>query len=137
MYTTTHMALEVAADRMLENDSVDNIDLVMKEITQIVLQDEEVLIDGTQLEDGSVDPQHLLVETDYRYYFHVYTSKEHFEKCGGVHPFVLRLKELMEPIYAEDTFGGITLNYKKGDPMILISKEEIYHMLEKSLKDSL
>ena len=43
---------------------------------------------------------------------------------------LLPLVRLLEPIYAEQSFGGLAINHKKGDPMVLISKEQIYDVLQ-------
>jgi hypothetical protein len=40
----------------------------------------------------------------------------------------------MDSIFQNDTFGGITLNYEKGKPVLLVSKEEIYDSLVEYLK---
>ena len=101
-----------------------------KEETASQITGEQILIDGTQMEDGSVDPAHLFVDMDGRYYFNVYTSMDTFRFCKGVNPFVLPLVKLLEPIYAEESFGGLAINHKKGDPMVLISKEQIYDVLQ-------
>lgn len=125
--------LEQLCEEMLVGENNDVAEKIINEAAQLIIDNNEVIIDGTVNEDGSVDPAHILVDLDNRYYFGVYTSVKKFQKCNGAHAYVLTLASLMQPIYEEDTFGGIALNMKKGDPMVLISKEEIYEALQKRI----
>ncbi|MGM9941739.1 MAG: hypothetical protein ACI32N_07125 [Bulleidia sp.] len=125
--------LEELCDALIETEKEEIADQISEEIADIIISGDDILIDGVQLEDGSIDPEHLLVDMDDRYYFHVFTSMQRFNRCQGKHPYVLPLASLMEPIYAEDSFGGLALNHKKGDPMVLISKEMIYECLRKRI----
>lgn len=121
--------LEKLCAQLIEDETEETADEITKVIADLIIEEEEILIDGVEMEDGSVDPAHLYVDMDERYYFHVFTSMEKFRFCRAAHPFVLTLHSLMEPIFAEDSFGGIAINHKKGDPMVLISKEQIYEEL--------
>lgn len=125
--------LEQLCDEMLSGENDEIAEKVIEEAAQLIVDDCEVIIDGMINEDGSVDPAHILVDIDNRYYFGVYTSVKKFQKCNGAHAYVLPLASLLQPIYQEDTFGGIALNMKKGDPMVLISKEEIYEALQERI----
>ena len=49
---------------------------MMNELLQAIIHDNEIIIYGEPLEDGSIDPGHMQVEMDDRFYFHVYTSKK-------------------------------------------------------------
>ena len=53
-----------------------------------------------------------------------------FRFCKAKNPYVLPITDLLQPIFAEETFGGLAINHKKGDPMVLISKEQIYEELQ-------
>ena len=129
------MNLEYYADEYLKEQSEENERKMMSEIVKTIIEDSEIIIDGEKMDDGSVDPCHIQVETDDRFYFHVYTSKKRFDSCNGKNAYVLTLKDLLQPIFQEDTFGGITLNYKKGEEVVLITKENIYHSMNLYLKD--
>ena len=122
--------LEALCTSLIQEEKEETASQITDEIADIVIAGEQILIDGTQMEDGSVDPAHLFVDMDGRYYFNVYTSMDTFRFCKGVNPFVLPLVKLLEPIYAEESFGGLAINHKKGDPMVLISKEQIYDVLQ-------
>lgn len=122
--------LEALCKALIEDEKEETAQQITDEIADLVIDGSDILIDGTQMEDGSVDPSHLFVDMDGRYYFNVFTSMESFRFCNGAHPFVLPLVRLLEPIYAEQSFGGLAINHKKGDPMVLISKEQIYDVLE-------
>lgn len=125
--------LEKLSEAMLNNENSETADQIVEEVAQLIVDNSEVVIDGVVLKDGSIDPSHILVDLDNRYYFSVFTSIKMFQKCNGAHAYVLPLVQLMQPIYEENTFGGIALNMKKGDPMVLISKEEIYDALTKRI----
>ena len=122
--------LEALCKALIEDENEETAQKITDEIADLVIGGDEILIDGTQMEDGSVDPSHLFVDMDGRYYFNVYTSLDCFRFCKAVNLFVLPLMKLLEPIYEEDSFGGLAINHKKGDPMVLISKEQIYEVLE-------
>lgn len=122
--------LEALCTSLIQEEKEETASQITDEIADIVIAGEQILIDGTQMEDGSVDPAHFFVDMDGRYYFNVYTSMDTFRFCKGVNPFVLPLVKLLEPIYAEESFGGLAINHKKGDPMVLISKEQIYDVLQ-------
>ena len=122
--------LEALCTSLIQEEKEETASQITDEIADIVIAGEQILIDGTQMEDGSVAPAHLFVDMDGRYYFNVYTSMDTFRFCKGVNPFVLPLVKLLEPIYAEESFGGLAINHKKGDPMVLISKEQIYDVLQ-------
>ncbi len=129
------MNLEYYADEYLKQQSEENEKKMMEEVIKAIIEDKQVLIEGDVLEDGSIDPSHMLVDTDNRYYFHVYTSKNRFDKCSNKKAYVLPLKDLVEPIFQEDTFGGITINYKKGEQVVLITKENIYYCMNQLLEN--
>lgn len=129
-----NLKLEYLTDRFLKDPGEASSNELMDEITHIIIEDGEVLIDGEKMSDGQVDPAHIEVETDHRFYFHVYTSKIAFDRCRGKNAYVIHLKNLLDPIFQNDTFGGITLNYTKGKETVLISKEEIYDSLQTYLK---
>ena len=125
--------LEKLSEEMVMQNQEEIAGRIVAEVAQLIVDNQEVVIDGVVLEDGSIDPAHILVDLDNRYYFSVYTSIRKFQKCSGAHAYVLSLAQLMQPIYEEDSFGGIALNMKKGEPMVLVSKEEIYQALQKRI----
>lgn len=125
--------LEGLCDALIETEQEEIADQITEQIADIIIANDDIIIDGVLMEDGSIDPEHLLVDMDDRYYFHVFTSMTRFQTCYGKHPYVLPLAALMEPIYAEDSFGGLAINHKKGDPMVLISKEMIYECLSRRI----
>lgn len=127
--------LEELCVKLIEKEETSVADEIVEEAVRIIVEEKNIMIDGEVMEDGSVDPTHLLVDLDNRYYFNVYTSAEKFRECDGAHAYVLPLAELMRPIYEEESFGGIAINHKKGDQMILISKEELYEGLQKRIAD--
>ncbi len=129
------MNLEFYADQYLKEANEKNEKKLMEEIVRLILADENIIIDGIKNEDGSVDPSYIQVDTDNRFYFHVYTSKKRFDESGGKQAFVLSLKSLFEPIFNDDSFGGISLNYKKGQEVVLISKENTYNYMALYLKN--
>lgn len=129
----TKLNLEYQADKFLKDPSETNESDLMAEITRVIIEDADIIIDGEVLEDGMIDPQHIEVEMDHRFYFHIYTSKLRFDACGAKKPYVLKLKDLLDPIFQEDTFGGITINYKKGDEVVIVSKENIYESMQNYL----
>ncbi len=129
------MKLEFYADQYLKDSNENNEKKLMEEIVKVILSDENIIIDGKKNEDGSVDPSCIQVDTDQRFYFHVYTSKNRFDACNGKQAYVLTLKALFEPIFNDDSFGGITLNYKKGQEVVLISKENTYNYMTLYLKN--
>ena len=92
--------LEALCTSLIQEEKEETASQITDEIADIVIAGEQILIDGTQMEDGSVDPAHLFVDMDGRYYFNVYTSMDTFRFCKGVNPFVLPLVKLLEPIYA-------------------------------------
>ena len=129
--------LEYYADAFLKNQDAETEEKMMHEIICCIVEDKEILIDGTKMEDGSVDPSHIQVDTDEnRFYFHVYTSKNRFDMCHAKTAYVLKLKDLLTPIFNEKTFGGITLNYQKNEGVILVSKENIYTHLNNYLMET-
>ncbi len=129
------MTLEYYADQYLKEANENNEKKLMEEIVRIILTDENIIIDGKKNEDGSVDPKCIQVETDDRFYFHVYTSKNRFDQCGGEQAFVLTLKALFDSIFQDEQFGGITVNYKKGQEVVLVSKENTYNYMTLYLKN--
>ena len=122
--------LEQLCRKLIEEESMETAQLITEEIADQIINGSSILIDGTQMEDGSVDPSHLFVDMDERYYFNVFTSMDAFRFCKAKNPYVLPITDLLQPIFAEETFGGLAINHKKGDPMVLISKEQIYDVLE-------
>ena len=46
----------------------------------------------------------------------------------------MNIKALLDPIFQEDTFGGITLNYKKNEEVVLIPKENIVYYMNAYIK---
>lgn len=132
--TVLNLKLEYLTDRFLKDASASNSRELLDEVVHVILEEGQVLIDGEKMADGQIDPAHIEVEIDHRFYFHVYTSKIAFDKCHGRNAYVISLRKLLEPIFQNDTFGGITLNYTKGEKTVLISKEEIYDSLQKYLK---
>lgn len=129
-----NLKLEYLADKFLKDPVKANSDELLEEVTHIIVENGEVLIDGEKMADGQIDPAHIEVETDHRFYFHVYTSRIAFDRCHGRNAYVIPLKNLLDPIFQNDTFGGITLNYIKGEKTVLVSKEEIYGSLQDYLK---
>ena len=129
-----NLKLEYLTDKFLKDSTDENSRELLDEITHVIIENGEVLIDGEKMADGQIDPAHIEVELDHRFYFHVYTSKIAFDRCHGKNAYVIPLKNLLDPIFQNDTFGGITLNYVKGDKTVLISKEEIYGSLQNYLK---
>lgn len=129
-----NLKLEYLTDKFLKDSSEENSRELLDEITHVIIEDGEVLIDGEKMADGQIDPAHIEVEIDHRFYFHVYTSKIAFDRCHGKSAYVIHLKNLLDPLFGNDTFGGITLNYTKGEKVVLISKEEIYGSLQDYLK---
>lgn len=129
-----NLKLEYLTDKFLKDSSDENSRELLDEITHVILENGEVLIDGEKMADGQIDPAHIEVEIDHRFYFHVYTSKIAFDRCHGKSAYVIPLKNLLDPLFGNDTFGGITLNYTKGEKVVLISKEEIYGSLQDYLK---
>lgn len=129
-----NLKLEYLTEKFLKDSSDANSRELLDEITHVILEDGEVLIDGEKMADGQIDPAHIEVEIDHRFYFHVYTSKIAFDRCHGKNAYVITLKKLLDPIFQNDSFGGITLNYTSGARTVLISKEEIYGSLQDYLK---
>lgn len=129
-----NLKLEYLTDKFLKDSNEANSKELLSEITHMIIEDAQVLIDGEKMADGQIDPAHIKVEIDHRYYFHVYTSKIAFDKCNGKNAYVIPLKSLLDPIFQNETFGGITLNYTKGKKVVLVSKEEIYGSLQDYLK---
>lgn len=132
----TKLNLEYHAEKFLNNPDQKNEKELMDEIVKVLIEDAEIIIDGEVLDSGMIDPAHIEVQTDQRFYFHVYTSKLRFDACNGKHPYVLKLTALLDPIFKEETFGGITLNYKKDDEVVIISKENIYEAMQEYLTSS-
>lgn len=131
-----HIHLEYLTDIFLKQQTQENEEKMVNECVHLLMEDASFFIDGSVLEDGSIDPAHLFVDIDQRYYFHVYTSKHALETCHVSNPYVLPLKTLLEAIFEEDTFGGITMNYVKGKEVVLISKEIILKYMQKFLKEN-
>ncbi len=131
----TNLKLEFLTDKFLHDPSDKQNKALMDEIVHLLIEDARIIIDGEQLEDGQIDPAHIEVELDHRFYFHVYTSRIAFDKCHGKKPYVLTLKSLLDPIFNEETFGGITLNYEKGQEVVLVSKENIIEALQTYLQN--
>lgn len=129
-----NLKLEYLTDKFLKDSSEENSRELLDEITHVIIENGEVLIDGEKMADGQIDPAHIEVEIDHRFYFHVYTSKIAFDRCHGHNAYVIPLKNLLDPLFQNNTFGGITLNYTKGERVVLISKEEIYGSLQDYLK---
>lgn len=129
----TKLNLEYQSDKFLHDPCEKNEAELMDEIVRVIIEDADIIIDGEVLESGMIDPAHIEVEMDHRFYFHIYTSKLRFDACGAKKPYVLKLKALLDPIFQEDTFGGITINYKKGDEVVIVSKENIYDAMQKQL----
>lgn len=129
--------LEYYADAFKKNQDEINEEKMMQEIILCIIDDKDILIDGTRMEDGSIDPAHIQVDTDdNRFYFHVYTSKTRFDACKAKKAYVLKLKNLLTPIFQEDTFGGITINYSKNEEVVLVTKENIYSHLNAYLLEN-
>lgn len=131
----TNLKLEYLADKYMKKASEENSDALLEELVAIILRNEDIIIDGEKLSDGQVNPAHIQVTIDHRYYFHVYTSMIAFNKCQGKHAYILPLKNLLDSIYNNSDFGGITLNYQKNENTVLVSKEEIMNAMQKWLKD--
>ena len=65
--------LEQLCRKLIEEESMETAQLITEEIADQIINGSSILIDGTQMEDGSVDPSHLFVDMDGRYYFNVFT----------------------------------------------------------------
>lgn len=131
----TNLKLEYLTDRYMKKASPENSDALLEELVSIIIKNEDIIIDGEKLSDGRVNPAHIQVTIDHRYYFHVYTSMIAFDKCHGNHAYILKLKALLDSIYRNPDFGGITLNYQKNENTVLVSKEEIITAMQEWLKD--
>ena len=95
--------LEALCKALIEDENEETAQKITDEIADLVIGGDEILIDGTQMEDGSVDPSHLFVDMDERYYFNVFTSMDAFRFCKAKNPYVLPITDLLQPIFAEET----------------------------------
>ena len=53
--------LEALCTSLIQEEKEETASQITDEIADIVIAGEQILIDGTQMEDGSVDPAHLFV----------------------------------------------------------------------------
>lgn len=126
-----HLQLEMKVQKFLEEESDENSSLIIAEIIRLLAMDAEVVIAGNPVEGkvGLTDPAGYY-GPDGRFYFHVFTSRLRFNESGAEHPYMTKLKFLLEQAFTNDTIGGLSLNYKKGKGTVVITKEDIMEALK-------
>lgn len=130
-YSELHLQLEQRSKEFLNDQSEENSNLLIAEFTKLILEDADVLIDGTVDEDepNKYDPSGF-EGPDQRFYFHIFTSKLRFDESDAKNPMVTSLQPMLNQVFANDKIGGFSLNYRNGYGTVLITKEDIYHGLE-------
>lgn len=122
------LTLQYYADKFINEPNEENEIAMLNQIATLIIRNKEVFIDGKEVL-GGIDPSIIEADTDHRTYYNIYTSKEKFEKCEGKQLYVVSLYELLKPAFEKETFGGITINYKKNEECVLVPKEMILEVL--------
>lgn len=120
--------LEIRSSLFLNDPSLENEEKMLVTCIKMILKDDEVIIDGKKVV-GGVDPSILESEDDHRQYINIYTSKTKFEECQAKQAFVVKITDLLSDMMDKETFGGISINYKKKEECVLIPKELILESL--------
>jgi hypothetical protein len=131
-FSELHLRLEELSQKFLKDQSEENSALLIAEFTRLILNDADVLIDGSQAA-GAVKGQVIpsgYTGPDGRFYIHIFTSKIRFDDSDAKHPNLTKLKGLCQSVFDNEKLGGFSLNYKPGEGTILLSKEDIMDGLQ-------
>ena len=134
-YSELHLQLEQKANAFLCDQSDTTSSQLIAEFTKLILEDADVLIDGIPDDDepGKFDPSGF-EGPDQRFYFHIFTSKLRFDESDATRPMVTKLKAVLDQVFANESLGGFSLNFKKGEGTVLITKEDIYDGLRAAIE---
>jgi hypothetical protein len=134
-YSELHLQLEQQVNAFLADQSEQNSGMLVAEFTKLILEDADILIDGIpdEEEPGKYDPSGF-EGPDHRFYFHLFTSKLRFDESYAKNPMVTKLKAVLDQVFVNEQLGGFSLNYKKGQGTVLITKEDIYEGLRVAIE---
>lgn len=126
-----HWQLEQRVQEFLADQTEENSSRLIMEVIRLLAMDAEVVIAGSPVPDHSemTDPAGYY-GPDGRFYFHVFTSRLRFNESGAEHPCMTKLKFLLDQVFSNDTIGGLSLNYKKGEGTVVITKEDLMMALQ-------
>lgn len=122
------LTLQKSTETFLNEASEENELAMLHDIATLIIQNSKVMIDGKEIV-GGIDPSIIEADTDHRFYINIYTSKQKFDECNGKQAYVISLYDLLSPVMEKETFGGLTINYKKKEECVLVPKEMILETL--------
>lgn len=134
-YSELHLQLEQKLNQYLAEQTDENSSLLIAEFTKLILEDADILIDGSpdEEEPDKYDPSGF-EGPDHRFYFHMFTSKLRFDESEAEKPMVTKLKGVLDQVFSNEALGGFSLNYKKNAGTVLITKEDIYQGLQTAIE---
>lgn len=134
-YSELHLQLEQKLNQYLADQTDKNSSLLIAEFTKLILEDADILIDGSPDEEelDKYDPSGF-EGPDHRFYFHMFTSKLRFDESEAEKPMVTKLKGVLDQVFSNEALGGFSLNYKKNAGTVLITKEDIYQGLQTAIE---
>lgn len=126
-----HWQLEQRVQEFLADQTEENSSRLIMEVIRLLAMDAEVVIAGSPVPDHPemTDPAGYY-GPDGRFYFHVFTSRLRFNESGAEHPCMTKLKFLLDQVFSNNTIGGLSLNYKKGEGTVVITKEDLMMALQ-------
>ena len=129
-----HKILRRLADEMICEPTEEHSNAVLNELVRLVARDDEIIIEGNPLSaEGQVEPA-ALTAGDGLSYINIYTDYARFSECCGDHSYVTNLRLLLMIAFESESVGGITINYKPGKPVVMISKMQIYETMQKYME---
>ncbi len=125
---TLELALDILSQQFLEHPTQENGDLLVKEISRLIREHKNILIDV--IDTGKETQPSGYMGPDGKFYIHIFSSQERFAMSTATNPAIVDIAQLYTLFHTNPMIGGFSLNHIRNQGTIRITQDELNNILK-------